>query len=385
MVVKGINGMKKVTLISCFGWFENRLKPIKEVLENDGYIVSILVSDYDHINKAKIIDKVPECNYISVKEYKKNISFGRLYSHYSFSREVLKKLKKIQPDLVYALLPPNSVAQVCKKYKVEHPNCSLVFDVIDMWPESLTGGRLQRMFPLRYWKQLRDKSFELADHIFTECNLYKDKFDLVIRSKCSTLYLFKNDIDVYERPIDDIEEYKMGKPILRLCYLGSINHIIDIDGICSVVRQLTRDYYVEVRIIGKGENKDTFITELEKVGADTEYCGAIYDELQKYNLLRNCDYALNMMIENVNVGLTIKSIDYLSYGIPLINNIKGDTWQLIENENIGINYEVGIDIVKKVQERKVKSHDEVYKTYKRMFSKEAFLESFMKGMKDICV
>jgi hypothetical protein len=37
------------------------------------------------------------------------------------------------------------------------------------------------------------------------------------------------------------------------------------------------------------------------------------------------------------VGLSIKSIDYFSYGLPIINNIKGDTWNLVQNNKMGIN------------------------------------------------
>lgn len=53
----------------------------------------------------------------------------------------------------------------------------LVFDFIDMWPESMPGEKLHRTLPFLYWKNLRDKSLRYADHIFSECNLYRDRFD----------------------------------------------------------------------------------------------------------------------------------------------------------------------------------------------------------------
>ena len=33
----------------------------------------------------------------------------------------------------------------------------------------------------------------------------------------------------------------------------------------------------------------------------------------------------------------MKSIDYFSYGLPLINNIKGDTWEIVNDKGYGIN------------------------------------------------
>ena len=37
------------------------------------------------------------------------------------------------------------------------------------------------------------------------------------------------------------------------------------------------------------------------------------------------------------VGLTMKSMDYFEAGLPVINNIHGDTWDIIEREKIGVN------------------------------------------------
>ena len=67
--------------------------------------------------------------------------------------------------------------------------------------------------------------------------------------------------------------------------------------------------------------------------------GEIFEEEKKIQIMTKCDFGLNLMVKSVRVGLTIKSIDYLSCGLPLINNIQGDTWNLVNNGNIGINYE----------------------------------------------
>jgi hypothetical protein len=43
------------------------------------------------------------------------------------------------------------------------------------------------------------------------------------------------------------------------------------------------------------------------------------------------------MKPGVCVGLTMKSIEYLSHSLPLINNIRGDTAQLVRDLKIGVN------------------------------------------------
>ena len=42
---------KRAVLISCFDWYDTRLKPIRDILIEMGYEVTVLTSDYDHIRK----------------------------------------------------------------------------------------------------------------------------------------------------------------------------------------------------------------------------------------------------------------------------------------------------------------------------------------------
>ena len=41
-------------------------------------------------------------------------------------------------------------------------------------------------------------------------------------------------------------------------------------------------------------------------------------------IINQCHYALNIMKKDVCVGMTMKSLDYFSFGIPIVNNIEGD-------------------------------------------------------------
>lgn len=43
------------------------------------------------------------------------------------------------------------------------------------------------------------------------------------------------------------------------------------------------------------------------------------------------------MKNTVVVGLTMKSMDYFEAGLPIINNIHGDTWDIIANNKLGFN------------------------------------------------
>ena len=40
--------MKRAVLVSCFNWYEVRLKYVKEVLENKNYKVDIITSNFNN-------------------------------------------------------------------------------------------------------------------------------------------------------------------------------------------------------------------------------------------------------------------------------------------------------------------------------------------------
>ena len=90
---------KKALLISCFNWYKARLETVRQMILKD-YDVTVLIADYDHIGKKKIRERYPECTYINVPEYKRNLSISRVRSHIIFGKEVGKRLKSLRPDLI---------------------------------------------------------------------------------------------------------------------------------------------------------------------------------------------------------------------------------------------------------------------------------------------
>ena len=347
--------MKRALMISCFDWYKARIEPIRHFLIDKGYDVTVLIADYDHIKKRPIEKKFPECTYVSVPQYKKNISFKRLYSHLHFGQSVSKKLKKMAPDLIYLQLPPNNIARYCKTYKQKHPDTVLILDIIDLWPESMPVDRIRNLPPAKVWRGWRDNCIDVADHVFTECRLYQEKLNLD-KSRTSTLHLFKNQTEEEKSlVVDIIKKREKRDGLVKFAYVGSMNNIIDIEGISAVIKSFVdKGYKCELHAIGDGESRSQFESAVKQTGCQTIFYGVIFDEKEKIRILAPCDYAFNMMQDRIAVGLTIKSIDYFSYGIPVINSIPGDTHELIAENGVGINYdaEKGI-VINNIDHRKV--------------------------------
>lgn len=378
--------MKKIVIISCFGW-EKRVETVVEELERNFEII-ILTADFSHSKKIYLSEKKTNHNYIHVYRYKKNISIMRMISHYDFARKTYYELNKIQPDIIYALIPPNSVAKYCMKYKFKHKEVKLIFDVIDMWPESMPIDKFRISFLYKIWTSYRNRALQVADYVFTECELYQFYLKEYLPTNYSTLHLYKEMsdecIDLVNRNIAISRTQDVRLERISIAYLGSINHIIDIDSIVLIIKGISEQYNVDMHIIGKGESQDKFIKELNKLDIKIYYYGAIYDEKEKIKILAMCDYALNIMKSRVNVGLTIKSIDYLSYGLPLINNIKGDTWKLVDEKGIGINYDGNIsDLLIKISKTSLELHEKVLLVYRECFTKEIFIRDLQTGLRKV--
>ena len=321
-------------IVSCFDWYSQRLMYIEKYLVRKGYDVYIYMSDYDHQRKVRTqrYSEKKNVEYIHVPEYKRNISLKRIVSHRFFAKKVVKKLSSFDCELVYCLVPPNFlVSEIAKINRIK--KFRLIFDVIDLWPESfpITNSGI---FPFSMWGNLRDKNLYIADDIVLECRYYKT----ILKKQLSGI----DNVHVFpliKQPINNIviKTYDDGK--LYLAYLGSINSLIDIETTDRVIRSVMKINPVVVKIIGDGESKREFIDMIQQTGAEVEYYGKIYDDRKKYEILGQCHFGLNLYKTSTVIGLTMKSVDYFQMGLPIINSISGDTKELVNEYNIGINVE----------------------------------------------
>ena len=119
--------------------------------------------------------------------------------------------------------------------------------------------------------------------------------------------------------------------------MGSINHIIDIDGIVSLIYEVYKQRDVELHVIGGGISCTELLSRVRQLGVRVIWHGMLFDEAERRKMLSKCHFGLNMMKTSVFVGLTTKSIDYASCGLPWLNSIPGDSEKLVGKYKAGIN------------------------------------------------
>lgn len=320
-----------IVIVDCFDTWEHRVDLLRKIFIEEGHNVEILMSDYRHFEKKKRTDSKPDFKFFNTEPYKKNISIARLHSHRKLSKDIFSYINQNvnNIDLLWVLAPPNTFVADAAKIKRNNPRIKLIIDLIDLWPETMPVGKIKPL--LRPWKQIRDRNLHYADVIITECNLYRDVLRKQLEGKrVETLYLAREDKG--HEPHLNLPEDK-----ISLCYLGSINNIIDIEGIVRVVEECGKVKPVVLHIIGDGEKKDELINKVENAGAEVIDHGRVFGRVDKQKIFNSCHYGLNMLKDSVCVGLTMKSIDYFEFGLPIINNIKGDTWYVIEQYGCGMN------------------------------------------------
>lgn len=323
----------KVCIVSCFDMYYTRNKFVESFFVENGFEVISYIADFNHVKKEYQYKKRKNLEFIHVKAYKKNISFKRVYSNYSFGRKVYKELELEKPDIIFATIPPNSVVKYVTQYKRRNAHVKVIFDICDLWPESLVGRFKGMMFrPVIYmWKQLRDRYIGAADWVLCECTaFYQVVANTVSSDKCTVVYLMKEKTNKINSLVDSME-------CIHLCYVGTINYLIDIDKICLLIAELCKYKKLCVHIIGDGEKRQELIERLRNIGALVNYYGLVFEEERKQKIYSKCHFGINIMRKDVSVGLTLKSLDYFTASLPILNSIGSDTYYLVDQYHVGFN------------------------------------------------
>ena len=365
--------MRAVIISSSYSYLE-RITLLEEAYQKQGYETVVLITDFAHATKKTLKEHKEGYIFVKTKPYSKNISVQRLYSHIRFAKDAFEEVRNMQVDLLHVLVPANSLAKEADRYKKSHPDVKLYFDLIDLWPETMPINHLKNARPFRIWKNLRDRNLSRADAIYCECNLYKKVLGVEKDDHYKVLY--------WAKAMDSIESSpSLSKERIEMCYLGSVNNIIDMDKIIEICKELEAYKPVRLHLIANGEKKKELLQKLFANKVTVLDHGAIYDDRLKQQIFDQCHFGLNIMKSSVCVGLTMKSLDYFRAGLPILNNIKGDTSEFVDTYGIGFNVDAEYaEQVKYLQEEDyLQMRKRVKALYEEKFSKEAFIAQIEEG------
>lgn len=346
--------MKRVLFLSAFtnpySYNNNRVMGVAGIFQAKGWNVEIITTSFSHTYKKQysefIRDQKPlfSTHFIPVPSYKSNISIIRLFSHFVFALKTYFYLKRLinKYDLIYCTVPTNLapylVNRLAKENKV--PN---VIDIIDIWPESfyLLAGKLQCIFKVLSYPWL------LISH-----SLYRSAVILVSASKKYAEFgqqFHKYKVNEYLLGVDKgftkklVAESLASLPFkmeneVWIAYGGSLGNSYDFDIILGALVELElQKIKYRFFFIGGGVLEDRIKNRIKEKELNATITGRLdYADYLKW--LDNCDIAINSYKKGSLVGYSYKFSDYLATGCCILNNLPGETAELVEKYKLGINF-----------------------------------------------
>ena len=363
----------RVLIISCFheDIEISRSKSLFLYLKKKKYNVQVLYSKFSHTTRSnRIID---DGSAIPLKTigYKKSISFKRLLSHFIFSVKAALEVFRQKPNLIVINIPPNATGWFCV-LAAKLIGSKVVVDVVDLWPEALVGtkfvGKKETILPLlKVISRIGRLPIRFSDYCILECDLYRQHLD-IDRIKNTTVHLKKSCSFPVKAPSDNIS----------IAYLGGVSDIYDFETLFSLLTQLNQTCAAELHFIGDGPMREQFVQRVVKLNIRFVDHGVSFDDDYKYKCLSSCWFGYNGYNDTNFIGLSYKSVDYMSMGIPVLNNLTSDLHNIIEKEGGGLNFSSqGLDrVVAQISELTIdditKLKQEALDVYRRNFSQMAY-------------
>lgn len=340
---------RKIYVISVFGdpvgrMNNNRGANIFQFLRNNKIDPQYITTDFNHSSK-KYVDKKDFSNiyYIHTPSYGKNLSLKRVYSHIIFAIRLKRYLNKLLeiPRTIYCAMPTSTAAYVAGKYCKKH-GIKFVIDVIDLWPDSLlplTTYKKFLSFITLPWKWVTIQAYKMADIILGESKEYA--FEAAKYNPLVPVYPFYLgvDTDKVQAAIDNnVLKFKKPESEIWIAYGGSLGTSYDFETLIKSVSVLNGKYAYKLWFIGDGVVRKNIEDMSRKYHVNIEITGFLpYDRLLSY--LSYCDIAVNIFRDNTKVVHSYKFNDYVATQCFILNSLEGETAEMIDKYQIGLNFD----------------------------------------------
>lgn len=345
---------------------------------------TVLYSNFSH--SLKKFRNLNNKDFVLLKtiSYGSSLSLRRILSYIIFSYRVFTFLQKNKYDIIYVNLPPNILSLAV--FLFPRKKVITIVDIIDLWPESFphAGSLPKKAIVLLFGgflKKIRKFAIDRSDYCIAESNLFYKKLNLKNKKKSRVIHLKKFQIE--KTNLNDTSND------FSIAYLGNIGNIYDFDSLFVIIKELEKFRLVHLHVIGLGPRSDWFFEKLDIMNISYTHHGASFDENLKKSILSNCWFGFNGYKKNTEVALSYKSIDYLSYGVPLINSAKEDTEELVKTENIGFNFDSNnmrelIDTLSVITYSEIiKMKIDTYKVFQDKFSGQSYFNEMNDVLKEL--
>lgn len=359
--------MKTVWLVNPYGpiegenWRDYSFNQFGKFLSQNGYHVVWWTSNFAHhfknyrsegwkdikVNPNFVIRLVP------TTKYKKNFGIGRFLKDIVFAYNSYKAFyKHDKPDIIISADSPLTMGYPSFAFSRKN-YVPIIYDQMDLWPEfienvagNIFGRILHGLFYPVYAN--RKRNYEQLDGVvaLSKNYLYKT-FEISESLKSKPYALIYNGIFVsdfrrkMERKIDiDIIPKSKNPNEVWCIFAGTLGPSYDINTILNCANMFHKDNRFKNRIkfiiAGSGPLEELVIDASSKLD-NIYYVGKLLPD-QLIPIYSMCDIGLCAYSDKSNVDMPDKFYDYTAAGLAIINSLRGEIHEYIDNYMIGMKY-----------------------------------------------
>lgn len=343
---------------------DKKVRPYKtgvlsEMLVSNGHRVTWWTSTFDHQSKSYIFnndqsvligDRLEMVYLHSFVSYNKNISIRRIINH----RIVANKFyciseSKATPDLIYCSFPTIELAYAAVQY-ARRKSIPVVVDTRDLWPDIFIHP-FPKIFH-RFLKVILTDYFRKTEYIFKnvdgitavsekylnwslkygkrKISLYDGVFPLAYNKKDQD---FENDFDV------ELTEKGVSPDKLTVWFVGTFGHTYDLSTVIHGARILEKEKIENIQFVitGDGENMKRLVNQAKGL-QNVVFTGWVDQHVLK-QLSDIADIGLMAYSKGAPQGFPNKMFEYMSFGIPILSSLQGESEEFIGLNKIGLSYE----------------------------------------------
>ena len=289
------------------------------------------------------------------KAYKKNVSFTRLKYLRDIAGEFIKHTEgKEVPDLIFCAWPTMEFAAAAVKYGREH-NVPVIADIRDCWPDIYYLGfpKILRPFAKAAIEILKIGARKTLRHVAGITGITPGMVEW--GCKYAGRPVGKNDRTLFmantipAMPPAELEadlqwwaERGITRDTWNLCFFGSQSIQIDLATAVKAARLVIAEHE-DVRFIigGEGDNKQYFMS-LAEGCSNILFTGQLNQrQMNSLMTISKCGVYSLRNIRELDHAFGNKIIQYLSFGLPVLNSLQGYPKDVIDTEHCGLTYREG--------------------------------------------
>jgi glycosyltransferase involved in cell wall biosynthesis len=327
----------------------NRMKNIFELLSEKGIDVTVLTTEPAYPNKnlykderfwdEETLNNHPKIIRIPIKSKKfQNSMFSRLAFYFEICLSFIKessKLKKENYDYVLVSSPPIFIVLSAflarRKFKSK-----LILEVRDLWPDSLTGvKKFDKKFILNIFRYFEKVMYNKANAIIINSLGFRGHIENKLKKKNKPIYFIPNGARLKE--LQAVE----GKPEsgFQVVYAGNLGLAQDVDKLKELAKKIN-DHNIHFEIIGYGVKAEEFKEFLVKENLTYVKLNKPTTRKETLKIVSKSHVAV-AFLNDEDVFSTVlpgKVLDYITCKTPVIAAVKGQTANLIRENNVGFVY-----------------------------------------------